>query len=613
MTYLALSRKWRPRTFGEVIGQDHVLTALKNSLDRGRLHHAYLFSGTRGVGKTTLGRIFAKSLNCETGITSSPCSRCQVCKGVDDGLFVDLLEIDAASRTKVEDTRDLLDNVQYKPALGRFKVYLLDEVHMLSRHSLNALLKVLEEPPKYVKFLLATTDPQKLPPTITSRCLQFHLRPILRENIEHQIAHIFKQESVQYELSALKLLAHAAAGSMRDALSLSDQAIALSGEFISTGQVSRMLGTIGADQSLRVLSAISDSCPKRVVEQVKLLDESGIAWDELLKSLCEQLYRLALYQALPGTVEEDEPHQATIVTLSKSISPEEVQLYYQIALKGRKDLPFSPVARIGVEMVLLRMIAFKPSDSSPLNNIRKESNDKREEGESHGSPQLVETQQVAEEDQESIPSPASNERPGAYPPLIGLRRQLLSHRNRSKDEALSRKNDNTASIKKTVYDKSTHAPPDKSDVKKPQISVAIRHEKTPQMIAKLTNEVIEQDKWAKMISSMAISKLAEQLALNSSFEKQGTSVRLTLRPNHKHLNRERERRELHSAISLAAGEVNELDIILGEGGLTPLELREQKYQCRLSQAFESLSQDSTVHFLELRFGARLNKDTVRPV
>jgi DNA polymerase-3 subunit gamma/tau len=253
MSYLALARKWRPTKFNEVVGQAHVLTALENALAQNRLHHAYLFSGTRGVGKTTIGRLFAKGLNCETGITASPCGVCDTCKEIDEGRFVDLLEIDAASRTKVEDTRELLDNVQYKPARGRFKVYLIDEVHMLSRHSFNALLKTLEEPPEYVKFLLATTDPQKLPVTILSRCLQFHLKPISVDNIHEQLDHILQHESVNAEARALGMIAHAADGSMRDALSLSDQAIALGNGQVLTDSVAHMLGTLDTDQALHLL------------------------------------------------------------------------------------------------------------------------------------------------------------------------------------------------------------------------------------------------------------------------------------------------------------------------------------------------------------------------
>ncbi|PML46022.1 DNA polymerase III subunit gamma/tau, partial [Vibrio sp. 10N.261.52.A1] len=349
MSYLALARKWRPTKFKEVVGQAHVLTALENALSQNRLHHAYLFSGTRGVGKTTIGRLFAKGLNCETGITSTPCGECATCKEIDEGRFVDLLEIDAASRTKVEDTRELLDNVQYKPARGRFKVYLIDEVHMLSRHSFNALLKTLEEPPEYVKFLLATTDPQKLPVTILSRCLQFHLKPISVDNIHEQLDHILEQEKVTSESRALGMIAHAADGSMRDALSLTDQAIALGNGNVVTDTVAHMLGTLDTDQAIHLLEAISSKQPQEAMACIQNLAENGVEWDGLLNQLAVQLHRLAMYQALPSTLDKAQPDAEKLELLSKALSPQDIQLYYQIVLKGREDLPLSPTARVCIE------------------------------------------------------------------------------------------------------------------------------------------------------------------------------------------------------------------------------------------------------------------------
>ncbi|MDF4534297.1 DNA polymerase III subunit gamma/tau, partial [Vibrio parahaemolyticus] len=364
MSYLALARKWRPTRFSEVVGQSHVLTALENALAQNRLHHAYLFSGTRGVGKTTIGRLFAKGLNCETGITATPCGQCATCQEIDQGRFVDLLEIDAASRTKVEDTRELLDNVQYKPARGRFKVYLIDEVHMLSRHSFNALLKTLEEPPEYVKFLLATTDPQKLPVTILSRCLQFHLKPISVENIQQQLDKVLHAEQISSDSKALNLLAHAADGSMRDALSLTDQAIALGNGVVKSDIVAHMLGTLDTDHALHLLQAISQQTPQAVMECIDTLAQNGVEWDGLLQQLSTQLHRIAMYQALPATLDKSVPEASRIESLAKVLTPQDVQLYYQIALKGRQDLPLSPTARIGIEMLMLRMMAFRPSSVS---------------------------------------------------------------------------------------------------------------------------------------------------------------------------------------------------------------------------------------------------------
>ncbi|CAH0532934.1 Holliday junction ATP-dependent DNA helicase RuvB [Vibrio stylophorae] len=365
MSYQVLARKWRPHRFEQVVGQSHVLGALSNALAQNRLHHAYLFSGTRGVGKTTIARILAKGLNCEQGVTANPCGQCATCKEIDEGRFVDLLEIDAASRTKVEDTRELLDNVQYKPARGRYKVYLIDEVHMLSRHSFNALLKTLEEPPEYVKFLLATTDPQKLPITILSRCLQFHLKHLSREQIEAQLNHVLSAEQIPFEPRALSLLARAADGSMRDALSLTDQAIALGNAQVSDQVVSTMLGTLDTDQALHLLQPVASGDAAAVMEQLDEIASVGVEWDALLKEIAAQLHRIAMLQALPNAIESGEPDFERLNLLAKALTPQEVQLFYQLILQGRQDFAFAPDGRSGVEMTLLRMLAFRPAAAEP--------------------------------------------------------------------------------------------------------------------------------------------------------------------------------------------------------------------------------------------------------
>ena len=366
MSYQVLARKWRPYQFNDVVGQSHVLTALSNALDHNRLHHAYLFSGTRGVGKTTIARIFAKGLNCEQGITSSPCGQCQSCQEVEQGRFVDLLEIDAASRTKVEDTRELLDNVQYKPARGRFKVYLIDEVHMLSRNSFNALLKTLEEPPEYVKFLLATTDPQKLPITILSRCLQFNLKHLSGQQIQQQLEHVLSAESIAAENRALSLIARAAEGSMRDALSLTDQAIALGNGAVIETQVIEMLGTLSTDQAILLLEALAEGQADPVMKCVTALAEIGVEWDGLLKEIAAQLHQIAMLQALPEMLDKSSPDAPRLMQLSQLLAPQDVQLFYQIVLQGRQDLPLAPDGRAGLEMVLLRMLAFRPVSASAV-------------------------------------------------------------------------------------------------------------------------------------------------------------------------------------------------------------------------------------------------------
>jgi DNA polymerase-3 subunit gamma/tau len=362
MSYLVLARKWRPRTFDELVGQEHVRRALTNALDSGRIHHAFLFTGTRGVGKTTIARIFAKSLNCEKGVSSKPCGECGACRDIDAGRFVDLLEVDAASRTKVDDTRDLLDNVQYAPARGRYKVYLIDEVHMLSTHSFNALLKTLEEPPPHVKFLLATTDPQKLPVTVLSRCLQFHLRRLPLQLIQDRLAHIAQAEKVEFEPAALRAVARAAEGSMRDALSLLDQVLAFGGGRAVEAEVRALLGTLDRRHVESILGAIAGKDGAGLMQAVAHLDERAPDYHQALAELSAAIQRMALLQALPDMPPgEDEEQDAALALLAERFSPEDLQLLYQIAINARRDLDYAPDARAGFEMALLRMLAFQPA------------------------------------------------------------------------------------------------------------------------------------------------------------------------------------------------------------------------------------------------------------
>ncbi|HDM8238104.1 DNA polymerase III subunit gamma/tau [Vibrio campbellii] len=729
MSYLALARKWRPNKFDQVVGQNHVLTALENALAQNRLHHAYLFSGTRGVGKTSIGRLFAKGLNCETGITANPCGECDTCREIDEGRFVDLLEIDAASRTKVEDTRELLDNVQYKPARGRFKVYLIDEVHMLSRHSFNALLKTLEEPPEYVKFLLATTDPQKLPVTILSRCLQFHLKPISVDDIHQQLDHILAKEQVSAEARALGMISHAADGSMRDALSLTDQAIALGNGTIQTDIVSHMLGTIDTDQAIHLLESISSKQPQQAMDKIQQLASNGVEWDGLLQQLASQLHRVAMYQALPSTLDQAQPDAEKIELLSKALTPQDVQLYYQIALKGREDLTLSPNGRVGMEMIVLRMMAFRPSASNGANVISTSSQPQvaptssvspSSQAAPQSSPQRPSQQQapVAQApaqhmqsrptpsaqhqapaqsmSQPATQSPASmNEAPqyqpeyqGGYdmapqydmaPPmsenpapaqqgpqqaqpqesapapargnLSGLRHQLRSQRQGQQQAPTQsggpKKSNATSAQKESVIDRlaqlhgnsaqvspksapqaEKQAPEDEAYRWRPtkpvekkantqltptQLKQALEHEKTPEMAQKLVDESLEKSEWANLISKMDTPKLVEQLALNSHFNKEGSTVSLQLRGSQAHLNTDRAQSELHSALNHVLGEECHLSIDVSESGETPLELRDRLYQEKLQQALNSLENDPHVQFIERRFAAELDKDSVRPI
>jgi len=360
MTYQVLARKWRPQSFADMVGQTHVLAALKNALDSDRLHHAYLFTGTRGVGKTTLARIMAKCLNCEQGVSSTPCGKCSACVSIDEGRFVDMIEVDAASRSKVDETRDLMDNVQYAPSSGRYKVYLIDEVHMFSAHSFNALLKTLEEPPPHVKFLLATTEPKKLPVTILSRCLQFNLKHLTREQISGQLRDILGKENVQADEVSIRLVAAAANGSMRDALSLLDQAIAFGNGALRESEVREMLGTIDSSDLAALFQALVSGDAAGMIQCIDNMDEHNPDYDAVLAELLADLHDVAVYQVTGGKVEQIRPELAA---LAGQIDKEDVQLYYQIALAGRRDLSGAPEPRIGFEMTMIRMLAFKPADA----------------------------------------------------------------------------------------------------------------------------------------------------------------------------------------------------------------------------------------------------------
>jgi DNA polymerase-3 subunit gamma/tau len=365
MSYVVLARKWRPKRFTEMVGQEHVLRALTNALDSGNVHHAFLFSGTRGVGKTTVARILAKSLNCETGVSSNPCGVCAACREIDEGRFIDLIEVDAASRTKVDDTRELLDNVQYAPSRGRYKVYLIDEVHMLSTHSFNALLKTLEEPPPHVKFLLATTDPQNLPATVLSRCLQFSLKRLSAQLIGERLKFIAAAEKLEFEPAALALLARAAEGSMRDALSLLDQLIAFGGGALNEQNARSMLGTIDRGHVARLIDALAREDGAALMKEIEEFDRDAPDYDRALAEVAAFLQRIAIVQVVPDAATEDEEFDpAALTRLAKALSPEDVQLYYQIALGGRRDLAMAPEPRSGFEMSLLRMLAFRP-ESAP--------------------------------------------------------------------------------------------------------------------------------------------------------------------------------------------------------------------------------------------------------
>ncbi|HEH7541303.1 TPA: DNA polymerase III subunit gamma/tau [Escherichia coli] len=612
MSYQVLARKWRPQTFADVVGQEHVLTALANGLSLGRIHHAYLFSGTRGVGKTSIARLLAKGLNCETGITATPCGVCDNCREIEQGRFVDLIEIDAASRTKVEDTRDLLDNVQYAPARGRFKVYLIDEVHMLSRHSFNALLKTLEEPPEHVKFLLATTDPQKLPVTILSRCLQFHLKALDVEQIRHQLEHILNEEHIAHEPRALQLLARAAEGSLRDALSLTDQAIASGDGQVSTQGVSAMLGTLDDDQALSLVEAMVEANGERVMALINEAAARGIEWEALLVEMLGLLHRIAMVQLSPAALGNDMAAiELRMRELARTIPPTDIQLYYQTLLIGRKELPYAPDRRMGVEMTLLRALAFHPRMPLPDPEVPRQSFAPVAPTAVMTPTQVPPQPQSAPQQAPTVPLPETTSQ------VLAARQQLqrvqgATKAKKSEPAAATRARPvNNAALERlaSVTDR-VQARPVPSALKK-----ALEHEKTPELAAKLAAEAIERDPWAAQVSQLSLPKLVEQVALNAWKEESDNAVCLHLRSSQRHLNNRGAQQKLAEALSTFKGSTVELTIVEDDNPAvrTPLEWRQAIYEEKLAQARESIIADNNIQTLRRFFDAELDEESIRPI
>ncbi|HDN5333896.1 TPA: DNA polymerase III subunit gamma/tau [Salmonella enterica subsp. enterica serovar Typhimurium] len=642
MSYQVLARKWRPQTFADVVGQEHVLTALANGLSLGRIHHAYLFSGTRGVGKTSIARLLAKGLNCETGITATPCGVCDNCREIEQGRFVDLIEIDAASRTKVEDTRDLLDNVQYAPARGRFKVYLIDEVHMLSRHSFNALLKTLEEPPAHVKFLLATTDPQKLPVTILSRCLQFHLKALDVEQIRHQLEHILNEEHIAHEPRALQLLSRAADGSLRDALSLTDQAIASGDGQVSTQAVSAMLGTLDDDQALSLVEAVVDANGERVMSLINEAAARGIEWEALLVEMLSLLHRIAMVQLSPAALGSDMAAiEQRMRELARTVPPGDLQLYYQTLLIGRKELPWAPDRRMGVEMTLLRALAFHPRMPLPEPETPRQSF-------APVAPTAVMTPPQLQQPSAPAPQTSPAPLPASTSQVLAARNQLqraqgVTKTKKSEPAAASRARPvnnsalerlasvservqarpapsalETAPVKKEAYRWKATTPvvQTKEVVATPKaLKKALEHEKTPELAAKLAAEAIERDPWAAQVSQLSLPKLVEQVALNAWKEQNGNAVCLHLRLTQRHLNSSGAQQKLAQALSDLTGTTVELTIVEDDNPAvrTPLEWRQAIYEEKLAQARESIIADNNIQTLRRFFDAELDEESIRPI
>jgi len=640
MSYQVLARKWRPQAFTDVVGQEHVLTALANGLSLGRIHHAYLFSGTRGVGKTTIARLLAKGLNCETGITATPCGQCDNCREIEQGRFVDLIEIDAASRTKVEDTRDLLDNVQYAPARGRFKVYLIDEVHMLSRHSFNALLKTLEEPPEHVKFLLATTDPQKLPVTILSRCLQFHLKALDVGQIRGQLEHVLHQEKIEAEARALQLLARAADGSMRDALSLTDQAIAMGQGQVTTDTVNAMLGTLDDEQPLALIEALVNAEGEQVMSLLNQAASRGVEWEALLVEMLTLLHRVAMIQLLPSALGDDYAAvEQRLRELARVLPPTDVQLYYQTLLVGRKELPLAPDRRMGVEMALLRALAFHPKQviaepvarpamtpqaqpvAPPAPPVAATPPHTGQEAEPPGTlpdttSQLLQARtQLMRQQGATKPKKGEPAAQSARPASSALERLASVTERSQKRQAAA---EPAAPVKKEAYRwKATI----QSEVKPEPVATpkalrtALEHEKTPELMAKLAAESLLRDPWAAEIATLTLPKLVQQMALNAWKEKTESGVCLHLRSSQRHLNSPSALKVLAEAMSEAAGQPVELTVTEDDNPavLTPLEWRQAIYEEKLAQARQSIIADNHIQTLRRFFDADVDEESIRPL
>jgi len=565
MSYLVLARKWRPKSFEEVVGQQHVLRALINGLDQNRLHHAFLFSGTRGVGKTTLARILAKSLNCEQGISSKPCGVCQSCTEVDSGRFVDLIEVDAASRTKVDDTRELLDNVQYAPSQGRYKVYLIDEVHMLSTSSFNALLKTLEEPPPHVKFLFATTDPQKLPVTILSRCLQFNLRRLELKQISDHLTFLLEQETIQAEPEALKQLARAADGSMRDALSLLDQAIAFGGGEVSSESVFQMLGSISQDQLVLILDALLKQDGKALLAQSAELAALGRDFNIVFDFLLSALQQISSLQLVPD-LEPVEGSSPQLKQLAAQFDPETVQLLYQIALHGKRDLSWAADPKSGFDMTLLRMLSFQPT-----------------------TPPEVEDKPLKKS---SLPS-----KPVVSSPPAG--------------EAVT-----THAATKTATAHAIKQPLAKPE---PAVSADTKAANDPEPVVEAFISVdLSPANWTQIIAELKLSALAHQLAENSALIKyEQQSVHLSLSRELGHLATQNSKQKLQTALSKKLGQDLKLvfadaDTAVETGPTLAVERAEQQ-AVKQQQAVESIHNDPTVEIIKNTFNARIIENSIKPI
>jgi DNA polymerase III subunit gamma/tau len=577
--YTALARKWRPKKFAELVGQEHVRRALVNALETGRVHHAFLFTGTRGVGKTTIARIFAKCLNCEKGVTADPDGTCATCQEIDAGRFIDLIEVDAASRTKVDDTRELLDNVQYAPTRGRYKVYLVDEVHMLSTHSFNALLKTLEEPPPHVKFLLATTDPQKLPVTVLSRCLQFNLKRLPVGQIADRMRHILEKEGIPFEPAGLRLVAQAADGSMRDGLSLLDQLIAFGGGKAGEVEARAMLGTVARDHVVKLTELLAALNVPDVMRFVQSLEEWAPDYTQLLDEVASLLVRVAMKQTV-ADYEGDELYAPELLEkLAKQMAPEDVQLFYQTAITGRRDLPLAPDPRTGFEMTIIRMIAFRPEAGASAGT----SSTARPAGAGAGSGSerrgAAAAAAVAAAGAAGRPGGAA--RAGAFGGPSG---------SAASTGAVGGTSGGAAGSGSAAHGGSAAGAPGSAEV------------------------AAGGNQWTSILAAIDLTGAARQLASNCILlGRQGSVVRLGLDPKNKFMRTPSQEEKLAQALSRYFGETVRLEFEMNMAGPeTPHQAQQRSSQEEIESARRAFEADPAVQGLRERFGATLLPDTVRP-
>jgi len=631
MSYQVLARKWRPRTFEDMVGQEHVLQALIHALDNQRLHHAYLFTGTRGVGKTTIGRLLARCLNCETGVTATPCGTCSSCQEIQEGRFVDLIEIDAASRTGVDDMRELTDNVQYAPTRGRFKVYLIDEVHMLTNQSFNAFLKTLEEPPEHVKFLLATTDPQKLPVTVLSRCLQFNLKRMTPEHIAGHLRYVLTQEGIPFEEPALWLLARAADGSMRDALSLTDQAIAFGNQTLSGSDVSNMLGTIDQSDIENLVNALVENDGPALLSEINRISDFAPDYSVILADLLSLFHRVTMEQVVPGSVDNALGDAAQVESLARRLSAEDAQLFYQAALMGRKDLAVTPDARMGFEMTLLRMLAFRPGTdrreppvvASGESSVGQESREDPEPGPAASAPDAkadVAPAPTAESEPEPKPEPEPEppyapepqdsvpESQPAPPPVESDDAWLASL-----DEAAESAEAEAASAEDYVPE-----PPEPQPEAQPEYAEEPRAEETqpePVEPAEPIEELPDSGDfvWQRDFRSLGIVGMPGNLASNAAMTRNGDEIVLTIDEGHARLLNARHEEKILEALRNRFGATISLRVEQGDAdGKTPAAWEGRQRQARQKAAIEAIRNDPAVKSIVERFEARVVEDSIRP-